>query len=89
MCRLDNYPRPVILQNGEGFPVLFTSAVTREKLFLASARPIVNAGIDIPLLDLAKLWLIFDPESIGICTSPASMWLLAAQDKNKLKRFLL
>ena len=26
-------------------PVLFTSAVTREELFLASASPIVNAAI--------------------------------------------
>lgn len=33
-----------------GMPVLFTSAVTREKLFLASSRPIVNVAIfDLPV----------------------------------------
>ena len=42
-----------------GFPILFTSAVTREKLFFASARPIVS--VDIPLLStlakvMARIW---------------------------------
>ena len=31
-----------------GFPVLFTSAVTREKLFFASASPIVSVDITAP-----------------------------------------
>ena len=42
-----------------GFPVLFTSAVTREKLFFASASPIVS--VDMPPLSLlatimARIW---------------------------------
>ena len=42
-----------------GFPVLFTSAVTREKLFFASASPIVS--VDMLLLSqlaiiMARIW---------------------------------
>ena len=36
-----------------GFPVLFTSAVTREKLFFASASPIVS--VDILLLSILAI----------------------------------
>ena len=41
------------------FHVLLTSAVTREKLFLASARPMVGAGMVSPVFRLLRLLSIW------------------------------
>lgn len=38
----------LFLSTVTGRPVRLTSAVTLEKLFLASARPIVTAGMGVP-----------------------------------------
>ena len=44
-----------------GFPVLFTSAVTREKLFYASASPIVSVDMS-PLSALAIIMARIRPQ---------------------------
>ena len=52
--RLNNHPGPVVLEDRDRLPVRFTSAVTREKLFFASASLVVRADI-LPLSILATI----------------------------------
>ena len=56
-----------------GFPVLFTSAVTREKLFFASASPIVSVDI-LPLSVLAIIMARIRPQIKADAAAVYARW---------------
>ena len=58
-----------------GFPVLFTSAVTREKLFFASASPIVSVDM-LPLSLLAIIMARIWPQINGSSELSVGEWVL-------------
>ena len=58
----------LFLRTVMGLPVLLTSAVTREKLFLASARAMVSAGVVSPVFWLLRLLLIW--AKLGLYNRP-------------------
>ena len=60
----------LFLRTVMGLPVLLTSAVTREKLFLASARSMVGAGMVSPVFRLLRLLLIW--AKLGLYNRPLS-----------------
>ena len=60
----------LFLRTVTGLPVLLTSAVTREKLFLASARAMVSAGMVSPVFWLLRLLSIWT--RLGLYNRPLS-----------------
>ena len=62
-----------------GLPVLFTSAVTREKLFFASARPIVSVDI-LPLSTLAIIMARIRPQIKADAAAVYARWGISLSD---------
>lgn len=62
-----------------GFPVLFTSAVTREKLFFASASPIVSVDI-LPLSILAIIMARIRPQIKADAAAVYARWGISLSD---------
>ncbi len=62
-----------------GFPVLFTSAVTREKLFFASASPIVSVDI-LPLSTLAIIVARVWPQIKANAAAVYARWGISLSD---------